>query len=229
MKIALSLAVLIFFSTPASAQQTNRLNTIAVPRFSYGLALGYDTGMPVQGHFMISNFAAGLPLAFRFSISHSFMLDGGSPEAARQVFINENTNGVPSKTAGRWAFGFDMLHRVTVPSMARTYAHGGVRYSRFTSTFTFTGGNEIFDVHANQWGLSAGLDGYFAMNPRVDLVLALGAEYFFPATLAGHDAEYHPNGEIVNQRQDYTYDDADHAINQPKLQPQVLIGVNYKL
>jgi len=43
----------------------------------------------------------------------------------------------------------------------------------------------------------------------------------------GHDTTYYSDGETVNGREDYTYDDADEAINQPKVVPNISIGINY--
>jgi hypothetical protein len=198
------------------------------PRVSGGLAIGYDVGLPLQGYVQIDGLATDLPVSFRLSISHTFLLDPGIPLDARHVFINENDNGVPSKSASRWAFGFDMTHPVQILSLKRASLYGGVRYSRFSGTFDFIGGNEFFDVNANQFGIAGGLESFFRMSPRVDLLFSAGLEYYFPATLEGHDAAYSPDGTAVNQRQDYTYDDADNAINQPKLQPKLLIGINYR-
>jgi hypothetical protein len=197
------------------------------PNLSGGLSVGYDVGMPIQGHVLVSDLAEGFPLGFRLTISHSFLLNAGNPEEARHVFINENTNGVPSKSTSRWTFGFDFMHRIDMLSQKNAFLFAGVRHSRFTGTFDFIGGNEFFDVHANQWGLGAGIESYFRMSPKVDLLLSLGTEYFFPSTLEGHDSAYSSDGEYVNRRQNYTYADADHAINQPKLLPKLLIGINY--
>lgn len=225
-KIILLIVSALGLALPSQAQE-RRWPSRSTPHLSGGVALGYDAGLPIQGHMLVSDLAAGFPLKLRFRLSRSFMRDAGSPEEARRVFINENTNGVPTKSAGHWVGGFDLLHKVDMLSLKEAFVYAGVAYSRFTSTFKFIGGNEFFDVHAKQWGLDAGVESHFRMNPRLDLLCSVGAAYFFPATLEGHDAAYRPNGEMINQRGDYTYDDADHAINQPKLQPKLLIGMNY--
>ena len=97
----------------------------------------------------------------------------------------------------------------------------------FTGNFVFIGGNEDCDITSNQWGLGLGLKAYFEMSNRFDFVTSVGFDYFFSNTLSGHDTEYSPDGENVNGRNDYTFDDADDAINQPKLQPRLMVGVNY--
>ena len=176
---------------------------------------------------MIKNLAEDLPLAFRFSAGNSFFLNPGDATLVRQVFVNEATNGVPEKSASRWTFGLDIMHSVTMFSLKNTYLAGGIRYSRFTGTFQYVGGDELFDVHANQIGLGVGLDSYFRVSTRVDLVVSVGSDYYFPATLEGHDAAYSPDGTTVNQREQFSYTDADRAVNQPKLLPKLAIGFNY--
>ena len=67
------------------------------------------------------------------------------------------------------------------------------------------------------------------MGPRMSLVLTGGAEYFFSTRLTGHDTSYSPDGDNVNPRKDYTYSDADAAVEQPTWRPVVLVGVSYRL
>ena len=219
--------VIVFFSISSTA--VAQWSDEAGPDLSYGVSIGYDIGMPVQGHFLVSNLAEGFPFAFRFTISYSFLWDAGIPDAARHVFVNENNNGVPDKSASLWSFGLDFMHQINILSLKDAYLFAGIRHSSFTGTFDFIGGDELFDVNANQWGLATGIDTYFRMGPRIDLLISVSAEYYFPSTLDGHDAAYSPDGEYVNQRQNYTYNDADNAINQPKLIPKLLIGVNFHL
>ncbi len=47
--------------------------------------------------------------------------------------------------------------------------------------------------------------------------------------LQGHDTAYDPNSTTGLERNDYTYEDADNAINQPKLELRFMIGVAYGL
>ena len=98
---------------------------------------------------------------------------------------------------------------------------------KLTANFKFIGGNEDFDVTSNQWGLGIGLEGYFNITQNLQFVLAGGVDYFFAATLSGHDTKYSPDGDDVNPRNDYTYDDADDAINQLSWEPRAIIGLSY--
>jgi hypothetical protein len=59
--------------------------------------------------------------------------------------------------------------------------------------------------------------------------LTIGGDYFFDAKLQGHDTAYLPDGENVNPRDDFTYKDADKAINQPKIEFRLMIGFSYAI
>ena len=111
--------------------------------------------------------------------------------------------------------------------MQKAFIYGGLRYAMFTGNFNFIGGNEDFDINSNQWGLGLGLKAYFAMSNKVDFVTSAGLDYYFANDLSGHDTVYNPDGENINPRNDYTYETADDAINNPKFQLRFLVGINY--
>lgn len=67
----------------------------------------------------------------------------------------------------------------------------------------------------------------FAVSHKVDLVFHLGVDYFFESTLSGHDTKYSPDGDNSNARDGYTYEDADAGINQPKVEPRMMMGFAY--
>ncbi|MBD3402042.1 hypothetical protein GF420_04035 [candidate division GN15 bacterium] len=196
--------------------------------FSAGLVAGYHSGLSAQVYGQASGFAENLPLSARFSIGYS-STGPGSALDARRIFINDATNGFPEKSGRIWAFRFDMLYPAEFLSLERAYIFGGPRYAMFTGNFKFVGGNEDFDVTSDQWGLGSGVQSFFRMSPRIDLVMTVGVDYYFEGTLTGHDTSYSPDGEDVNGRDDYTFDDADEAIDQPELEFQVLLGINYNL
>jgi len=194
--------------------------------FSGGLALGYNSGFKLQTYGMVSNFAEGFPMSARFSFGYNFIQPGSAIEA-RRIFINNNTNGIPEDKGRILDFRFDLMIPVSIFSIEESYIIAGPRYSRFKGNFKYIGGNEDFDVTSNQWGIGTGLESYFPMSSTIDLVLSGGFDYFFGSTLTGHDTSYSPDDENVNPREDYTYDDADKAIDQPKLMLSVLLGFRY--
>ena len=197
------------------------------PILTGGISAGYTEGFGLQGNIMISNFARDFPLSARFAIGYS-KIDPGNPADARIIFINDATNGVPEKSGTDWNFRMDFLYRLPFLSMKRFYVFSGVRYSAFSAEFNFIDGNEFFNINSNQWGLGLGGESYFMLVHGLDLIFSLGADYYFNSTLEGHDTSYSPDGQNINSRRDYTYYDADQAINQPKLMIRALIGFNYQ-
>ena len=194
---------------------------------STSVLAGYKGGLSVRAGLGVSNFAQEFPLAMDFSLGRTWM-DPGNPAAARKVFINDATDGTPEESGGQWDFRLDFLYRLKVANLSHLYAYAGIRYSMFTASFDFVGGNEFFDVTCNQWGIGAGIRGSFPMGKNIDLTLAVGADQYFAAPISGHDTTYDPDGENVSPRPGYTYDSADDAINQPKFQPLALIGISVR-
>ncbi|HSG82689.1 MAG TPA: hypothetical protein VLC48_10585 [Gemmatimonadota bacterium] len=195
-------------------------------RFHAGLSLGYRGGFSVQGSGMVSNFTPSFPVMVRLGLGRT-SLDAGEPLAARTVFINDATNGVPQENGYTWDAALDVLYPVRVLTLQRAFVYGGLRYSHFNGNFKFVGGNEDFDITSNHWGFGAGLDTFVGLSRSIDLVLGAGLDYFFSSTLTGHDTAYNPDGGDVNPRNDYTYTDADAAVGQPKLEPLFMFGLNY--
>jgi len=219
--------ILVLFST-LLVSQTNEYSKIRKSKFAFGAQVGMFNGFGGQINFLTSNFADNFPLAAKLSIGISF-LDPGDPLAARRVFINDNSSGIPEKSGSIWSFGLDFMYRYSILNLKRNYFYFGPRYTMFTGNFNFIGGNEDFDVTSDQWGLGAGVENYFRIISSIDLVLNFGLDYYFPNRLYGHDTSYTSEGEDINPRNNYSFSDADKAINQPLMQVRATIGFNYRI
>jgi hypothetical protein len=196
------------------------------PYFSGGFNMGYNTGLGFQGNLTVSNFAQDFPFSARIAIEYT-SVDPGNPEKARMIFINDATNGVPEKSGYVWDFRMDFLYPVQIFSFRRSFLFAGPRYSQFTANFEFIDGNEFFNINSSQWGMGFGAQSNFLLTHRLDLVFTSGVDYYFLSMIEGHDTSYSPDGEIINGRRDYTYIDADRAINQPKIVFKFMMGFNY--
>lgn len=194
--------------------------------FSGEFIAGYNGGLGFQLNFISANFARDFPMNVQLGLAYTSMNPGNAADA-RKIFINDATNGDPEKNGWMWDVRLDFLYQVKWLSMQRAYLYGGPRYAMFTANFNFIGGNEDFDITSDQWGLGLGLKAYFAMGNRFDFVTSAGFDYYFTSELSGHDTLYSPDGEDVNARNDYTFDDANDAINNPTFQLRFLVGVNY--
>ncbi len=204
------------------------VNTTGAVEYDGVLRFGYRGGVGAAGDLTLVGLTPDLPLEIRFGLGYAG-LDPGDPEEARKIFINNATNGTAEKAGRVWDYTFDFLVPLARTSPLQLWLATGPRHARFTGNFKYVGGNEDFDVTCNQWGWGLGLESRARMGSRTRLLLSAGVDTFFGATLTGHDTSYGPDGESVNQREEYEYDDADEAINQPKLRLRLMAGVGIDL
>jgi len=196
--------------------------------YRVGISTGYYSGIGWRLHGDVSNFATDFPLTARLAIGYTY-LNPGSSAAARRIFINNATNGIPEKKGGIWNYRFDLLFPIKFKSIPGANLLFGPRYARYKGNFKYIGGNEDFDVTSAQWGLGVGLESSFSMSRKLALRLFGGFDHLFKSDLKGHDTSYSPNGEDINPREDYSFSDADEAINQPGNELYIMIGFSYRL
>lgn len=188
--------------------------------------LGYYQGLGFHMSATALNFARDFPFSVRLGLGYARVASGDA-WAARRVFINDNTNGTARSNARVWDARLDVLYPVKLLDLKRTMIFAGPRHSDFDAYFEYIGGAETFDVKTQQWGLGGGIETAFALSPRVDMVFSLGADYYFRGTLSGHDTYYRPNGDDTHPIEDYTYAEADQAINQPDVMTRLMAGFSY--
>jgi hypothetical protein len=212
----------------AVACQGQELGKTPGAKFSIGGSLGYFAGVSMQANVGVSNFAIGFPLAVRLGLGYSSVEPGNAADA-RRLFINDATNGTPEESGHVWDLRLDFMYPIKLGSVPKSFIVFGPRHTSFTGTFNYVGGNEKFDVTTSQWGLGGGLESQFPMSPRFRLVINMGIDYLFDASLSGHDTQYKPDGDDVNPREGVSFDDADKAISQPEIEPRVMVGISYAL
>jgi len=190
-----------------------------------GLGVGATAGLGVQADVTFSQFTRNSPLSLRFSTAYSTR-DAGSALDTRRVFINDNTNGTPTESADTWQLRLDLLIPVAKLGQSPVNLGAGVRKTWFTATFDFVGGNEKYDIVSDPWGVGVYLDTSLEMSDRWSFLIQVGVDYFFKSRIEGHDTAYEPDGDDVNPRNDYTWDDANDSVNQPyEFEPFGLIGL----
>jgi hypothetical protein len=189
---------------------------------------GYAGGPAGQIGLTLSHFVERSPLSLRLTAGYS-SLSPGDADAARQIFINDATNGTPEKSGHAHVWGLDLVVPLSGRPGSGWSLGAGPRYSRFTANFKYVGGNEDFDVRCHQWGLGGGGEYTAPMSSTVSLRLSGGADYFFAGALDGHDTTFYPDNQNVNARKDYTYEDADRAIHQPKVRLHCQAGLVLRL
>ena len=196
--------------------------------FTITTLAGYKGGAGFRVAGSVGNFAQGFPLAIELGITH-IRLDPGRALDVRKIFINDATNGTPDKSGWIWGFHLDFLFPVRWLGLQNAQFYLGVRRSLFTGEFIYVGGNEDFEIISNQWGVGTGLRSTFPMGRIMGLTLSAGLDYYPNAVLTGHDTSYGPDGDNVNDREGFTFKEADSAVNQPKIQPMLMVGLSFKL
>ncbi len=195
--------------------------------FYGGLNVGYTGGLGIQATGSFMDFTRDLPLSARFTLGYN-SAGAGDPYAARQVFINDNTNGDPEKSADTWQFRFDLMFPAFTVGPQTLYLFAGPRYASYTANYNFIGGNEVFDIGSDTWGGGLGFESWFAVGNGSDFVLQLGLDWYADAAISGHDTSYLPSGDHVNPRDGYDYDSADDAIDQPSLELLGMMGMRFR-
>jgi hypothetical protein len=222
-----SVIILFLLASSVFSQNKNFTTNYRITHFAGGVQFGLNNnGIGGELTFLFSNFADNFPFSAKISAGVS-RLDAGDPLLARKVFINNNTNGVPEETGTTYDFSLDFLYKMSFLGLRRNYLYAGPRFTKFDGNFNYIGGNEDFDVTSSQWGVGVGVENYFSIIPSIDLVLNFGYDYYFSETLYGHDTSYSPDGQDVNPREEYSFNDADKAINQPEHQLKAMMGFSF--
>lgn len=225
--------ILLFTLTYSStfAQEDN----LKKPELNGSVLAGYNNGLGLQANIMLSNFSEEFPFKLRFGTGYTFLNPGNAMDA-RRIFINNASNGVPEEKGSILDFRFDFLLPAQLFKSKHSYFVFGPRYSMFKGNFKYVGGNEDFDIKSQQWGIGAGIENHFKMTEKLDLIFAIGLDYYFPSKLSGHDTAYSPDNDNVSPRKDnqngdvyFKYKDADKAIDQPRFMPRVMLGVGFSL
>jgi len=201
--------------------------TSAAQDFSLNGLGGFKGGTGFRLAGAVSNFAQGFPLSVELGVTY-VTLDPGRAMDVRRIFINQNTNGTPEKSGWIWGFHLDFLFPVRWLGLPNAQLFLGVRRSMFTGDFVYVGGNEDFEVTCNAWGAGTGLRTTVPIARSLGLMLSAGVDYYPSTTLTGHDTYYSPDNDNVNEKEEFKYTDADNAVNQPKVQPMLMIGLSYR-
>jgi hypothetical protein len=203
--------------------------------FSPGFNAGYNRGLGFHVTLTAKGFSAYFPFEIRAGIGYT-SLNPGNASDVRRIFINNATNGVPEKNGRSWDYRIDFLISKSVLGMSHVCIVLGPRFSTYNGHFKYVGGNEDFNIKSKQWGIGGGLENHFHMMERLNLIIALGLDFYFPSTLTGHDTSYSPDNDNVNPRNDnqngdveFIYKDANKAVYQPVLMPRAMVGIEWEL
>jgi hypothetical protein len=183
--------------------------------------IGYGNDLAAELGFRITGISAELPLSLKASGGYIRQVSAGNADDARSIFINDATNGTPSEYGESWFYGVTVGYGIFDGDTFHVEAFGVGRQNVYNAFFIFTGGNEAFRVTTTQFGLGGGVELVFGGGDgSTEFSLNGGVEYYFPSRIDSHGTFFYtPDGADSRPRNDYTYEDADGAINQPILRP----------
>jgi hypothetical protein len=191
------------------------------------IRVGYANDFAVELGFRLDRISPELPFSTKISGGYIRQVSAGNADDARQVFINNATNGSPSEYGESWYYGVTLGYDVFTANSFHVTAFATGKQNRYSAYFIFTGGNEAFRVTTTQFGVGGGLELTIRSAPgSTGFTLGGGAEYYFPSRIDSHGTYFYtPDGTDSRPREDFTYLDADATINQPRLRPFVALGV----
>jgi hypothetical protein len=197
--------------------------------FFLGLDGGYSYGPGGGLRLSLQRIGTNVPLGIDLGAGYYHQVNPGDAEAARRIFINDNTGGTIEKHGYSISIFMNLKYRILLFRGMEFHILAGPRYTWYTAHFAFIGNNEAFDVKSDHWGLGGGIELDIRMTDRLFFTINLGLDYYFPSQLSGHGTYYYnPGGKDDVPRQNYTYEDADRAVNQPGLAVRAMLGVRYR-
>ncbi len=229
--ITAALVILVKGVTASAAEHPVNQSSVALGSrqlFTGQVVTGYYGGPGLHVNGTLGNFAQGFPFSVRLGLGYA-RVPTGDALMARRVFINNATNGTPRSRGKIWDARLDVVYPVKLMSLKHSSVFGGARRAYYTADFEYIGGAETFNVSSNQWGIGGGIETAFPLSPRLDMIVLAGADYYFRATMDGHDTYYSPDGKHdLHPIDDYNYKDADKAIAQPEVETRVMFGIAYR-
>jgi hypothetical protein len=188
--------------------------------------IGYGNDFAAELGFRLSGISSDLPLTMKASGGYVRQVSAGNADDARSVFINDATTGSPTEYGESWYYGVTVGYTILVGESFHVEAFGLGRQNVYNAFFIFTGGNEAFRVTTTQFGVGGGVELLFGNDGPAQFSLNGGVEFYFPSRIDSHGTYFYtPDGTDSRPRNDYTYEDADAAVNQPTLRPFATFAV----
>ncbi len=181
------------------------------------ISAGYygDTGVSLA--LRLEEESSDFPFFIQARGGYVYQLDPGNATDARAIFINDNTGGNIEKYGESYLAAMDLGWKWTPSEKLFLEVTVSGLWNYYSAHYAFIGNNEAFTVTSDPFGIGAGAALRFPINDSSStLLLKGGGEYFFKSQLDAHGTYYYtPDGLDERPRNDYTYEDADTAVNQP--------------
>ena len=195
------------------------------------ISVGYYGDAGVSIALRLEEKSQDFPFFIQARGGYSYQIDPGNATDARQIFINDNTGGNIEKYGESYLTALDLgWNWKAFERLSLEFTLSGL-WNYYSAHYSFIGNNESFTVTTTPFGLGAGVALHIPISDSSSSILIKGGgEYFPKAQLDAHGTYYYtPDGEDARPRNDYTYEEADAAVNQPSLRGFVQIAFLYTI
>lgn len=195
------------------------------------VALGYYDDLGATLGLRVEDSSSNFPFFLQGRIGAIYQMDPGKAEDARQIFINDNQGGNIEEYGLSYMVSLDFGWKIQLKESLQLELFASGILNHYEAHFAFIGNNEAFTVKTTALGIGIGGSLRVALSDsRSSLILKGGLEYFPKSQIDSHGTYFYtPDGEDDNPRNDYTYENADEAINQPVFRPYVQIGILFPI
>lgn len=195
------------------------------------VALGYSEDLGVYMGLRLDNLSTDSPFFIQARGGYIYQKDPGNAEDARSIYINDGTGGSIEEYGESYLLALDLGYKLSQWNGQTIEVSISGLWNHYKAHFGFIGDNEVFAVKTSAFGL--GLGGALRIplsKTQNSLMIKTTVEYYPKTLIEAHGTFYYtPSGDDDNVRNDYTYEDADGAINQPEFRFSVLVGFLYKI
>jgi len=187
--------------------------------------LGFNGGNSAQVGFRVADEKRETPWLGRFAVGYT-LGDAGDGYKAAEIFLGVTPTTNPNEEGRTWALRLDAGYRFKMERDHEVNVFGGLRYAAFTGKFESPLGRGNLEVTSNPFGLGVGIEGDYNLGTHTYLLLVAGIDFYFNATIEGEGKSFSP-GDGPNE-DGFSYDDVNKAINQPAIEPMLMMGVRYR-
>ncbi len=198
-------------------------------QLSQELAVGYYDNLGITLGLRIDE--QDFPVFAQGRIGTTYQMDPGNADDARLIFINGNQGGSVEEYGQSFLFALDLGWKAYSRDSMRLELVVSGLVNRYNANFAYIGDNEDFTVKTTAFGFGLGGNLRILLSERrSSLIVKCGMEFFPDTKFEAHGTYYYnPDNEDDNPREDYTYEDADKAVNQPGFRPYVMVGIVYPI
>lgn len=195
------------------------------------VSIGYSQDLGLYMGLRLEDSSKDFPIFLQGRGGYVYQVEPGNATEAREIFINDNAGGNIEEYGESYMLALDLGYKLKDWEKFSLEVTLSGLWNYYLAHFAFIGNNESFAVNTSSFGVGAGAALRIPISKSQSaLMLKTGLEYYPKALLEAHGTYFYtPDGEDDRVRNDYTYEDADKAINQPEYRFYLQVGLLYRI